>query len=185
MFIRKRITLKLLLLVGLLVTLSIPAFAKQQQVIQIQPAPSSQADQSQRFVHDAGGQDYYVDSNGALHLVTRRVIEVPGVLGGLYYIEDDDRAYSIDQSQRLYYRDSAGTIHFLEEVRPGRAMETIVISPQPDAYAPMAPARSAESCESQWQSCMAGCKGISSRQADDRPNCISNCDVIRRGCLGR
>lgn len=184
MSIRKCTTFVLFTFVGLFVAISTPAFAKR-QVIQVQPAPSSQSYQGQRFIHDAGGQDYYVDSRGALHLITRRVIEDPGVMGGLYYIEDDDRVYSIDQSQRLYYRDSSGRIHYLEEVRPGRAMDTVIISRQPETYPPMAQARSMESCESQWQSCMSGCNGISSRQKYDRPNCISNCDVIRSGCRGR
>lgn len=184
MSIRKNTTLILLLIVGLLATLSISAFAKR-QVIQVQPAPSSQSYQGERFIHDEGGQDYYVDSKGALHLVTRRVIEAPGVMGGLYYIEDDDRAYFIDKSQRLYYRDSSGGIHYLEEIRPGRAMNSVVISRQNQSYAPSAPAWSMESCESQWQSCMSGCKGISSRQTYDRPNCISNCEVIRNACQGR
>ncbi|WP_027190941.1 hypothetical protein [Fundidesulfovibrio putealis] len=184
MFIRKSTTLFVFMFVGLFVAMGAPALAKR-QVIQVQPAPSSQSYQGQRFIHDAGGQDYYVDSKGALHLVTRRVIEAPGAMGGLYYIEDDDRAYSIDQSQRLYYRDSSGGIHFLEEIRPGRAMDSVIISRQTEGYAPAAPAWSRESCESQWQSCMSGCNGISSRQKYDRPNCVSNCDVIRRGCLGR
>jgi len=185
MSIRKSTTLFVFMFVGLFVAMSTPAFAKRQQVIQVQPAPSSQSYQGQRFIHDAGGQDYYVDSRGALHLITRRVTEAPGVMGGLYYIEDDDRVYSIDQSQRLYYRDSSGRIRYIEEIRPGRAMDTVIISRQPEGYVPAAPAWSMESCESQWQSCMSGCNGISSRQKYDRPNCISNCDVIRSGCRGR
>ncbi|MFP5223476.1 MAG: hypothetical protein ACLGSA_14390 [Acidobacteriota bacterium] len=184
MSIRKNFMLQVFMVAGLLVALNIPAFAKR-QVIQVQPAPAPQSYQGQRFIHDANGQDYYVDSKGALHLITRRVVEAPGVMGGLYYIENDDRVYYIDQSQRLYYRDSSGGIHFLEEVRPGRPMETVIISRQPETYAPMTPVLSRESCESQYQSCMSGCNGISPRQTYDRPNCISNCDAIRSGCLGR
>lgn len=144
----------------------------------------SQAPQGPRII-TRSGQDYYVDSNGALHVITRRVIEVPDAGGGLYYIEDDDRPYYIDQSNRLYSRDSTGRTYYIEELRPVRPVEREATPRVPEAYAPMAPARSMESCESQWQSCMSGCNGISPRQPYDRPNCIRNCDVIRNGCLGR
>jgi hypothetical protein len=125
-----------------------------------------------------------VDSQGALHLITRQVIESPGAAGGLYYIiEDDDRPYYRDQNGRLYYRDSSSRTYYIEDVRPGRSGETVIIQRGPEGYAPMTPARSMESCESQWQDCMSGCNGISPRQPYDRPNCIKNCDVIRSGCL--
>lgn len=179
-------TVLLVLTLALLSASSLSGCANKQQVTQAPPPVAApQPYQGPRFVHDASGQDYYVDSKGALHLIVRRVVEVPQSVSGLYYIEDDNRAYSIDQSERLYYRDSAGGIHFLEEVRPGRPMGTVIISRQPEVYVPAAPTWSRESCESQWQSCMSGCNGISSRQTYDRPNCISNCDAIRSGCLER
>ena len=185
MYAMRNTTVLIFMALALLSVSILPGCAKTQQETQAPPPVAAPQYQGPRFVHDASGQDYYVDSRGALHLVVRRAVEVPGSGGGIYYIEDDTRAYSIDQSERLYYRDSSGVIHFIEEVRPGRAMETVIITRQPERYAPMAPARSMESCESQWQTCMSGCNGISPRQAYDRPNCISNCEVIRSGCLGR
>lgn len=183
MFIKRTHTALLFLLAGLLTPFILPASAPCQTRVYVEPqAPQPEPRQGSRFVRSNDGRDYYVDSKGALHLITRQVIESPGAAGGLYYIEDDERPYSRDQGDRLYYRDSSGRTYYIEDVRPGRPGETIVIQHGSGMYAPMAQARSYESCESQWQTCMSGCNGISTRQKYDRPNCVSNCDVIRSGC---
>ena len=196
---RGNTAITLFLCVGLLAFLSLPGCTRhrvpdenQMQMgqgsmgqgsgTQVSQAPQvSQVPQGPRFVTQSG-RDYYVDSRGALHLITRQVIESPGAAGGLYYIEDDDRPYYRDPSNRLYYRDPSNRTYYIEDVRPGRS-ETVIIQREPERYAPVA--RSMESCESQWQSCMSGCNGISPRQPYDKPNCIRNCDIIRNGCLGR
>lgn len=129
-----------------------------------------------RFIVQSG-QEYYVDSRGALHEVVRHEV-VAG--GGLYYLVGDERPYYVDESGRLYYRMPSGEVVYYEDVAPPPA---VVIPGQP-VYVP-APAVSRESCESQYRECMSGCNGISPRQRYDRPNCISNCEAIRGGCLGR
>jgi hypothetical protein len=135
----------------------------------ISPAPSS-------HIVRRADRDYYVDSQGALHLISRRSMETEG---GLYYLEGDERAYVLDQSGRLYYREPSGRILYYEEVTP---VQTVVVPSQP-TY--MAAPVTRESCESQYQQCVSGCNGISPRQRADRPNCMSNCEAIRSGCPGR
>ncbi|WP_243358262.1 hypothetical protein [Fundidesulfovibrio terrae] len=163
---------------GLLLLLILPGCAKQQAASRstetvVAPAPAP------RIVRQAE-QDYYVDSRGALHLIVRQEIQTGG---GLYYIEGDERAYISDPTGRLYYREPTGTVIYIEDLSP--PPQAVIIPRQPEVYVPVAPARSMESCESQWRNCMAGCEGISPRQRYDRPNCISDCEAIRSGCPGR
>ncbi len=142
-------------------------------------APASEPVSGPRFLRQAG-RDYYVDQQGALHIVTHREVMTGG---GIYYIEGDERPYMLEPSGRLYYREPEGRVIYLEEVTPGEPGGMMMSSPQPmhqGAY-PMG----MSSCESQWNECMAGCNSISPRQRSDRPNCIRNCEAIRAGCTGR
>ena len=198
MLIRRNTALILLLLSGLLSLLILPGCTRHRDANENQvqmgqgslgggtsartdqvPPMVSQVPPGPHFVVQSG-QDYYVDSRGALHQIVRRETVSGGVL--YYYIEGDERGYLVDESGRLYYREPAGRIVYYETLSPS-ATETVVAPSQP-VYLP-APAMSAESCESQYQECMSGCRGISPRQTYDRPNCMSNCDVIRSGCLRR
>ncbi len=140
--------------------------------------PANRVAPSPRFVVQSG-QDYYVDSRGALHQVLRREV-VSG--GGLYYLEGDERGYLADEHGRLYHRESAGNILYYEDASP-RVVETRVV-PGKQVYMP-APVIGRESCESQYQECMSGCQSISPREAYDRPNCVSMCEQNQRGCQGR
>lgn len=178
MSIRRNTAIILSLFSGLLFIMVLPGCGKRQQAAYEPPSATIAPAQSSRIVRRAD-RDYYVDSRGALHLIVRRSVETGG---GLYYLEGDERAYVLDQAGRLYYREPTGRILYFEEVVPGETAETVVVPSQP-AYV-TAPAMR-ESCESQWQDCMSGCNGISPRQRYDRPNCISNCEAIRRGCLDR
>jgi hypothetical protein len=139
---------------------------------------------TQRFIV-RGEQRYYVDSRGGLHLVTREVPQPSGIGGVLYYIEDDDRPYLLDESQRLYYRDSSGRMSYIEDVRPGRANEpeTIIRESRPSMH--VTPSELRESCSSQWESCMSGCQGISRRQSYSQPECVRDCEIIRNNCQDR
>lgn len=129
------------------------------------------------FVRTPTGQLYYVDATGAQHRIASAVTP-PG--GGLYYyIEGDERPYFIDESQRLYSRDPWGNVYYIENMRPGGGAVQGGASP---LMIPLAPAMPAQPCAIQWQKCLDGCSGISPRQAYDRPNCISNCEIIRSQC---
>lgn len=138
-----------------------------------------------RFVRTESQQDYYVDSRGGMHQVTRQVTQPTGLSGILYYIEDDDRPYSLDESQRLYTRDQSGRVYYIEDVRPGRVIESRVIVQDSTPYRGMMPAYSQESCTQQYEKCMYGCQGLSRREAYTRPTCVNNCEIIRSGCSGR
>lgn len=140
----------------------------------------------QRFiVRGENQQRYYVDSRGGLHLIAREVPQPSGIGGALYYIENDERPYYLDEGQRLYYRDSTSRVYYIEDVRPGRIMEpeTIVRESRPSVI--VTPAAPRESCASQWENCMSGCRGISPRQSYTRPECVSNCDTIKINCRGQ
>ncbi|WP_139311483.1 hypothetical protein [Desulfovibrio sp. DV] len=150
-----------------------------------QPAYVQESTTVRRFVHTDSQQDYYVDSRGGMHLVTRQVTQPAGLSGILYYIEDDDRPYSLDEGQRLYTRDQSGQIFYIEDVRPGRVIESRVLVQESVPYRGMTPAYSQESCANQYEKCMAGCQGLSRREAYTRPTCINNCEIIRSGCSGR
>jgi hypothetical protein len=157
------------------------------QARQAPPAPASEHIAGKRFVLTETGQRYYVDSRGMQHTIVREVTEPSGVGGVFYYIEDDDRPYYVDQSERLYYRDSSGRMYYIEDARPGRSSESQVIlrADRPAMVETFSPALSRETCSSQWESCMEGCKGISPKQTYDRPNCIRYCDQIRNNCTDR
>ncbi|EKO37858.1 MAG: hypothetical protein B193_3464 [Solidesulfovibrio magneticus str. Maddingley MBC34] len=137
------------------------------------------------FVRTDTQQEYYVDSRGGLHQVTRQVTQPTGLSGILYYIEDDDRPYSLDENRRLYTRDQSGRIYYLEDVRQGRTIESRVIVQNPIPYRDMTPTYSQESCAHQYEKCLYGCQGLSRREAYTRPTCINNCEIIRNGCNGR
>lgn len=137
-----------------------------------------------RFVRTESQQEYYVDSRGGMHLITRQVTEPTGLSGILYYIEDDVRPYSLDESQRLFTRDQFGHVYYIEDVRPGRVIESQVIVEDNAPYRDMAPAYSQESCAHQYEQCMFGCQGLSRREAYTRPTCVNNCAIIRNGCSG-
>jgi len=137
-----------------------------------------------RFVRTESQQEYYVDSRGGMHLITRQVMEPTGLSGILYYIEDDARPYSLDESQRLFTRDQSGHVFYIEDVRPGRAIESRAIVQDNAPYRDMAPTYSQESCAHQYEQCMYGCQGLSRREAYTRPTCINNCEIIRNSCSG-
>ena len=163
---------------------TVPAHSRQYQSYGNQPTyvPETTV---KRFVRTESQQEYYVDSRGGMHLVTRQVTEPTGLSGILYYIEDDARPYSLDESQRLFTRDQAGHVYYIEDVRPGRVIESRVILQDNAPYRGMAPAYSQESCSSQYEKCMSGCQGLSRREAYTRPTCVNNCEIIRSGCSGR
>lgn len=131
-----------------------------------------------------GQKDYYVDQDGALHQVTRRLVRSEG---GLYSIEDDHdgegRTLEKDREGRLFYKDDSGAIHYVREVQPGATERKA--APRKAATARPAPAGKHESCESQWRSCVSACNAISPREAYDRPGCLNDCEYIRRHCSGR
>ena len=150
-----------------------------------QPTQVQESITVRRFVHTESQQEYYVDSRGGMHLVTRQVTQPGGLSGILYYIEDDDRPYSLDEGQRLFTRDPSGRIFYIEDVRPGRVIESRVAVPAIVAYRGRQPAYTQESCAYQYDKCMTGCQGLSRREAHTRPTCINNCEIIRNGCSGR
>lgn len=120
-----------------------------------------------------------------MHLVTRQVAQPISPNGILYYVEDDDRPYSLDENQRLYTRDQSGRMYYIEDVRPGRSVESQVIVYERAPYRDMMPAYSQESCASQYEKCMSGCQGLSRREAYTYQTCVNNCETIRSGCSGR
>lgn len=146
------------------------------------PALAAELAQSDggRIVRTESGERYYLDDRGVLHRIVREARDPGGAAGIFYYIEDDDRPLVQEGPSRLYYRDSSGALHALEPVPPavGAAPYTIVPG---RAFRPP----QAESCARQLEECLAGCRGISPRQASDRPNCLAICDQIRAGCVDR
>ncbi|MHC1789744.1 hypothetical protein [Solidesulfovibrio sp.] len=150
-----------------------------------QPAYVQESTISRRFVRTESQQDYYVDSRGGMHRVTRQVTQPAGLSGILYYIEDDDRPYSLDEGQRLYTRDQSGRVYYIEDVRPGRVIESRVIVQESVPYRGMPPVYANESCAHQYEKCMSACQGLSRREAYTRPTCVNNCEIIRSGCSGR
>ncbi|MFP5259579.1 MAG: hypothetical protein ACLGQH_11215 [Acidobacteriota bacterium] len=138
-----------------------------------------------QFVRTGPQQYYYVDSRGGMHLVTREVTQPTGMSGMLYYIEDDNRPYSLDANQRLYTQDQFGRIYYIEDVRPNRATDSRVIVPESVPYRDMPTAYSQEPCTYQYEKCMQGCQGLSRREAYTYPTCVNNCEIIRNGCIGQ
>lgn len=131
----------------------------------------------------ADEKDYYVDKDGALHIITRRLVKQQG---GLYSVEGDDQAKAVetDKQGRLFYRDAAGAVHYVEETEPGVYVEKKAAPKRSGATKPAAKSPR-ETCESQYRNCVAGCRAISPREAADQPNCMRDCETIRRGCSGR
>lgn len=83
----------------------------------VTPAPAN----VRRFVVTETQEHYYVDSRGGMHRIVREVTPPTG--GGLfYYVENDERPYSIDEVQRLYYRDPSGKTYYIEDVNPARVV---------------------------------------------------------------
>lgn len=136
---------------------------------------------SRRFVRTETQQSYYVDSRGGMHLITREVTESTGTGGILYYIENDDQPYYLDEGQRLYTRDASGNVYYIEDVRPSRINEPrgVILENRPSIG--MAPIQH-ESCSSQFNKCMSGCQGVSRSERYARPECINNCETIRNAC---
>lgn len=164
---------------------AVPAQSRQYKDSAQQPVFIQESTTVRRLVHTESQQDYYIDSRGAMHLITRQVTQPTGLSGILYYIEDDDRPYSLDESQRLFTRDQAGHVYYIEDVRPGRVIDSRVIVRNDAPYQDMSPSYSQESCAQQYGKCMAGCQGLSRGSAHTRPTCINNCEIIRNGCSGR
>lgn len=186
----KKINLPLsLMFLGMLLVVGAADSAHSQPppTVYVNPAASPPAPVATgHFVRTPTGQIYYMDAMGVQHLIARSVTP-PG--GGIYYyVEGDERPYFVDEYQRLYYRDPWGMIYYIENINPGRGVVYGVVvqgGPPVVVAPPMVPAMPAESCASQFDKCMYGCSGISPRQAYDRPNCMSNCEVIRSQCRDR
>jgi hypothetical protein len=169
----------------LVLSTAVPAQSRRYETIVQQPTYVQEPTTVRRFVRTDSQQEYYVDSRGGMHLVTRQVTQPAGLSGILYYIEDDDRPYSLDEGQRLYTRDQSGRVYYIEDVRPGRVIESRVLVQESVPYRGMTPAYSQESCANQYAKCLSGCQGLSRREAYTRPTCINNCEIIRSGCSGR
>ncbi len=194
----------LLTFVGALLLLGASGCVRSQPVTYNAPEPERVT--ARQFGRTETGVRYYVDSRGVQHVIAREVSD-PSAGGGIYYyVENDEHPYFLDASGQLYYRDPWGRIYPIEAINPGNVAygtgpyvglpyggETYGGATYGGAVqgagAPMMepawPATTGESCASQYEKCMSGCQGISPRQAYDRPNCISNCEVIRSQCLNR
>ncbi|WP_243367581.1 hypothetical protein [Fundidesulfovibrio soli] len=142
-------------------------------------AQNTGQDPGGRIVRTESGERYYLDEKGTLHRIVREARDPGGVEGIFYYIEDDDRPVVERGGTGLYYLDSSGRFHPVESAPPP--------SPQPYTVIPGSEARAPRAlpCSAQVESCMAGCRGISPRQAADRPNCVAICEEIRRNCRDR
>ena len=187
MTMRLSITIAALLCLGspLLPGLTDAAQARRYETTVRQEVYQPQTTTVRSFVRTDTQQEYYVDSRGGLHQVTRQVTQPTGLSGILYYIEDDERPYSLDENRRLYTRDQSGRIYCLEDVRQGRVIESRGIVQDSTPYRGMTPAYSQEPCAQQYEKCLYGCQGLSRREAYTRPTCINNCEIIRNGCGGR
>lgn len=149
------------------------------------PGPIVRGQASGHFVRTETQHRYYVDSMGRRHLIVREVIEPTAPLGILYYIENDNNPYYVDEGQRLYSRDASGRIYYLEEARQGGNIQSGIIMRDNRPSMVVQPMMQRESCASQYQKCMAACQGISRREAYTKPVCINNCEIIKNGCRGQ
>ena len=184
---RLSLTIAALLCIGspLLPVLTDSAQARRYETTVRQEVYTPQTTTVRSFIRTDTQQEYYVDSRGGMHQVTRQVTQPSGLSGILYYIEDDDRPYSLDENRRLYTRDQSGRIYYIEDVRQGRVIESRVIVPVPIPHRGMTPVYAQESCADQYEKCLYGCQGLSRREAYTRPTCLNNCEIIRNGCNGR
>ncbi|UJX41196.1 hypothetical protein K9F62_00380 [Desulfovibrio sp. JY] len=137
------------------------------------------------FVRVGTQHRYYVDSMGRRHRIVREVIEPSAPLGMLYYIENDDHQYYVDEGHRLYTRDTSGRVYYLEEVGQRGNVQSRTTMRENRPYMAVQPMMQRESCASQYGKCMAGCQGISRREAYTKPVCINNCEIIKNGCRGQ
>jgi len=140
---------------------------------------------SGHFVRTETQHRYYVDSMGRRHLIVREVIEPTAPLGMLYYIENDDNPYYVDEVQRLYSRDGSGRIYYLEDARQEGNVQSRVFMTGNRPSTVIQPIIQRESCASQYGKCMSACQGISRREAYTKPICINNCEIIKNGCRGQ
>ncbi|WP_243312181.1 hypothetical protein [Fundidesulfovibrio agrisoli] len=145
------------------------------------PAGAQGQDTGGRVVRTESGERYYLDDKGVLHRIVREARDPGGVEGIFYYLEDDDRPVVERGPAGLYYLDASGRLHPVESMPPP--------PPRPEPYTVIpgsaAKAPPAQPCSAQVESCLAGCRGISPRQAADRPNCLAACEEIRRNCKDR
>jgi len=136
-------------------------------------------DGSKRYFRDTQGRLYYVDPQGALHVIEKTVAIESG--GGLYYIiEDDSIDYRRDSQGRIHYVDPQGRVVFIEESGPGQVIDPLPILRGSELRSRMESGRSVSYCESEWKKCLDKCDKVSGSL--NKKNCFENCDFQKTQC---
>lgn len=153
------------------------------------PAPSEERavvvqqgyEAPRRYFRDTGGQLYYADPQGGLHII-QRTERVETGTGGLYYVVDDNPIqYYVDDSGRMYYYGSERSVIYLEESGPGHVIDPLPILRGSSVSNRIETGRSMVYCDSQWKKCVQNCD--SAPGLANKKNCIENCDYDKEQCL--
>jgi hypothetical protein len=134
-----------------------------------------------RYFRDPGGQTYFADPQGGLHIIRERV-RVEAGTGGLYYVVDENPVqYYVDESGRTYYYGTGRSVVYLEESGPGHVIDPLPILRGSSVNNRMETGRSMVYCDSQWKKCVEKCD--SAPGLSNKKNCLENCDYDKEQCL--
>jgi len=149
------------------------------------PAPVSQVGpvgsvaRERAYSLDSQGNEYYVDAQGALHVIGKKVVVTDEKGNKRTYEVRGDEQPRRDASGRLYFKDKDGRTVYIDEGGPGGGIDPMPILKGTETEQRIESGKSAVYCQDHLDACRQKCQELS---YSDRKVCLGNCERDKEKC---